>query len=218
MDATWKVEKPERWGGPTRVPITWLDPTHFRVELPPTPPEKKALFLIKSIFKCCHLFVCTLCSYTSLYCEKSTANKNWVFRLVRPFEVGWWNQTRSSFWLWWILQQRSSEYTLLWYKHTTYSLYFGSTPPPRIPVIISIVTFLGSGILSSTVLTTPSLSLQKERSQNSNVMPLAILCDLLRKVKWPFERLYRWPPNRGSKGHALNHLVVVFFLFLLGDD
>ena len=41
----------------------------------------------------------------------------------------------------------------------------------------------------------------------SRAIYLAILCDLFGMVKWPFKWVQRWPRNRGSKGHGLNHLV-----------
>ena len=38
---------------------------------------------------------------------------------------------------------------------------------------------------------------------------LAILCDLFGMAKWPLQ-MVKWPPNRGWKGHELNHLVCYF--------
>ena len=47
----------------------------------------------------------------------------------------------------------------------------------------------------------------KSPKRKGRIIYLAILCDLFGMVKWPV-KMVKWPPNRGSKGHESDHLVV----------
>ena len=188
MDAKWKVEKPERWrknqGAYHLVGAIYNIP----------PPNDLQGFFCQSLM-CCfklHALPCGAApQMLPLICRQFVFLYFTLLLKVPQGRTG----CSGSFWLWWSLQQRSFEYTLLWYKHKHilhihYTLNLSPTQNSSHHQHCYIFGLRNA--IKYRFNYTLSIAALKERSQNSNVMLLASLCDLSRKVKWPFERLYRW--------------------------